>query len=330
MKKVILAMAFAGLFVVSATPVYATGLVTIPAAGFSGTAYKECFALGQTASNPLNNYGSAGTATASTTANNECAVFPANDATSPVSGYTLVAAANRNVVINNTYTGGTNITVGVVQDRVWRNAAGTSCIYGAKFVPSNVDYQPGVTGTQYFEANDIARAGFSSSGDVLAGYYAPSASFTSVVYRIGRTFTAVQHRALKYDVLANKQLPGTGYLSLPTSGTGASTASINGVNTPIASGTTASATAAEQTAAVNSNWVDFTVDAVYADDDGATNPNSANTYVQAACSSAAPVAVNDAIRVRQTAQELANFIEASVPGFVPPGGTAAPAPTVPF
>lgn len=330
MKKVILAMAFAGLFVVNATPVYATGLVTIPAAGFSGTAYKECFALGQTSTNPLNNYGSAGTATATTTANNECAVFPANDATSPVSGYTLVAAANRNVVINNTYTGGTNITVGVVQDRVWRNAAGTSCIYGAKFVPANVDYQPGVTGNQYFEGNDIARGGFASSGDVLAGYYAPSASSTSPVYRIGRTFTAVQHRALKYDVLANKQLPGTGYLSLPTSGTGSSTASINGVNTPIASGTTASATAAEQTAAVDSNWVDFTFDAVFADDDGATNPNAANTYVQAACSSAAPVAVNDAIRVRQTAQELANFIEASVPGFVPPGGTAAPAPTVPF
>lgn len=329
MKKVILAMAFAGLYAVNATPVFATGLVTVPAAGFSGTAYKECFALGQTSTVPKNNYGSAGTATASTTADNECAVFPANDATSPVSGFTLVASATRNVVINNTYTGGTNIQIGQVQDRVWRNAAGTSCIYGAKFIPANIDYQPGTTGTQYFEANDIARAGFSSSGDVLAGYF-PATSTTSPSYRVGRTFTAVQHRALKYDTLANKQLPGTGYLSLPTSGTGASTASINGVNTPIASTTTASAAAAEQTAAVNSNWVDFTIDVVWADDDGFTNPNSPNTYVQAACSSAAPVAVNDAIRIRQTAQENANFIEASVPGFVPPGGAAAPAPVVPF
>jgi len=330
MKKAILAMAVSSAFVLNATPVFATGLVTIPAVGFTGTAYKECFALGQTSTVPKNNYGSAGTATASTTADNECAVFPANDATSPVSGYTLVAAATRNVIINNTYTGGTNIQIGQVQDRVWRNSAGTSCIYGAKFVPANVDYDTGTAGTQLFEGNDIARGGFSSSGDVLAGYYASSTSSTSPVYRIGRTFTAVQHRALAYNTLSNKQVPGTGYVSLPSSGTGASTASINGVNSPIDSTTTASASAAQQTAAVNSNWVDFTFDAVYADDDGFTNPNAANTYVQAACTTAAPVAVNDAIRVRQTAQENAVFIEASVPGFVPPGGTAAPAPTVPF
>jgi hypothetical protein len=54
------------------------------------------------------------------------------------------------------------------------------------------------------------------------------------------------------------------------------------------------------------------------------------TYVQAACTSAAPVAVANAIRLRQTAQENTNFIEVSVPGFTPPGGTATPAPVVPF
>lgn len=330
MKKVILAMAFAGLFVVNTTPVYATGLVTIPEAGFSGTAYKECFALGQSPSQPKNNYGSAGDAGPTLSADNECAIFPTNDAASPVSGYTLVTAANRNVVINNTYTGGTSITVGVVQDRVWRNAAGTSCIYGAKFVPANIDYQPGVPGTQYFAANDLARGGFASSGDVMAGYYAATTSTTSPVYRIGRTFTSVQHRATKYDTVVNEQLPGAGYLSLPTSGPGSSTASINGVNSPIGPANTASATATEQTAAVNSNWINFTFDAVFVDSDGFTNPNAANTYVQAACSSSAPVALNNAIRIRQTAQEGSFFIEASVPAFAPTTGNAFPTPVAPF
>lgn len=330
MKKAILATAFAGLLVVNATPVYAAGLVTIPAAGFSGTAYKECFALGQTATNPLNNYGSAGTATATTTANNECAIFPANDAAPPVSGFNLIASATRNVIINNIYTGGTDIQVGVVQDRVWRNAAGTSCIYGAKFVPTNADYNTGTAGTQLFEGNDIARGGFSSSGDVLAGYYAPSSSNTSPVYRIGRTFTAVQHRAMKYDTLANKVMPGTGYLSLPSSGAGSSTASINGVNLPIGPSTSASTSAAQQTAAVNSNWINFTFEAGYQDEDGFTSLNAANTYVQAACSSSTPTVVSNAIRIRQTGQENESFIEASVPGYAPPGATALPTPLIPF
>lgn len=330
MKKIILVMTFAAAFVVSPSPIYATGLVTIPAIGFSGTAYKECFALGQSPSQPKNNYGSSADAGPTATVDNECAVFPINDATSPIDGFSLVAAANRNVVINNVYTGGGNIIVGVLQDRVWRNAAATSCIYGAKFVPANVDYRPDVLGTQYFAANDIARGGFGSSGDVMAGYYAPIASVTSPVYRIGRTFTAVQHRALRYDILANKQQPGTGYLSLPTSGPGSSSASINGVNSPIGPANTASATTTEQTAAVNSNWVDFTIDAEYVDNDGFTNPNAANTYVQAACSSSAPVVLNNAIRIRQTAQEGSFFIEASVPAFAPTTGNALPTPVVPF
>lgn len=298
---------------------YATGLVAIPAAGFASSAYTTC--------HTRNNFGSSGNLQPTTTVDNVCAVFPANEATAPVAGYTLVTSAVRPVTVNNTYTNNTSIQVGNVTEYVWRNAAKTSCIYGAKFVASNTDYRPTVAGTQYFEVNDIARAGFSASGSVNAGYFIQAAN-ASPIYRIGRTFTAVQHRALKYDTAANKALVGTNYLDLPS--LGGSTASINGENTPIAAGTTATTTAANQTAAVNSNWIDFTGDQGFGDDDGSVAPNSAVTYVEAACTSAAPVAVTNAIRLRQTAQENTNFIEVSVPGFTPPGGTATPAPVVPF
>ncbi len=235
--------------------------------------------------------------------------------------------------MNNAYTNNTNIQVATVTDRVWRNAAKTECIYGTKYVPANIDYRPTTAdpktiGTQYFEVNDIARGGFSASGSVNAGYYVQIAN-ASPVYRIGRSYTSVQHRALKYDTAANKLLVGTNYVALPLSA-GGSTASINGEDFEIAAGTTATTTAPNQTAAVNSNWIDFTADATWGDDDGSTSPATAMTYVQAACTSAAPVAVNDAIRLRQTAQEFARFIQVSVPGYVPPGGAAAPAPAVPF
>ncbi len=323
MKQLSLKLAVLGTLGLVSAQTMATGLVAIPAAGFSSTAYTSC--------NTTGNFGSSSTTAPTTSANNTCAVFPANDATAPVSGFTLIASANRSATMNNTYTNNTNVVVGTVQDRVWRNSAGTECIYGTKFVPANIDYQPTVTGTQYFEVNDIARGGFSASGSVNAGYYVLSTASPqpSPVYRIGRSYTSVQHRALQYDTAANKALVGTNYVALPPSASG-STASINGEDVAIGASTPASTTAAKQTAAVNSNWVDFTLDAVWADDDGSTNPLSAMTYVQAACSSAAPVAVNDAIRLRQTAQENARFIQVSVPGFVPPSGTASPSPVVPF
>ena len=317
MKNIKPRLAIVGIISLFSSQIMATGLVVLTDTGPTATsAYLACSS------------GLAAAPTAST--NNNCATFPANEASSPVSGFTLIASASRNVVVNNTYTNNTNVTVGTVTDRVWRNAAATSCIYGTKFVPANIDYQPTIAGTQYFEVNDIARGGFSGSGSVNVGYFtAVTTPPTSPVYRIGRTYTSVQHRARAYDTAANKELPGSGYVSLPASASG-SPASINGVDAAIAATTLSSATAAEQTAAVNSNWVDFTADAVWADDDGQTSPNTPTTYVQAACTSAAPAVVNDVIRLRQTAQENARFIQVSVPGYVPPGGTASPVPVVPF
>ncbi|CAG0996283.1 hypothetical protein MTYP_02576 [Methylophilaceae bacterium] len=305
MKHLTLKLAVLGTLGIVSAQSMATGLVAIPDTGFGSSAYTLC--------NTTGNFGSSIPTQPTTLANNTCAVFPANEATAPVTGFTFVTSAVRPVTINNTYTNFTNKTVGNVTEYVWRNAAQTECIYGAKFVALNVDYNPIESGSQYFEVNDIARGGFGSSGTVNAGYYTQAAN-ASPIYRIGRTFTSVQHRAYKYDTAANKLLVGTNYEALP--GFGFSGA-INGEDSPIDATTAASTIAANQTADVDAGWIDFTLDSGYLDDDGGTNVNSAMTYVQAACTAAAPTATAGNIRLRQTAQEFANFIEASVSGFAP-------------
>lgn len=324
MKNVKLKSAIVGLFSILAIQVSATGLVVLSATGASSSsAYLECFALGQTPTNPKNNYGSSGAQIPTTTTDNNCAVFPANEATPPETGFTLIVSTNRTVTVNNSYTNNTTVNVGTVTDRVWRDSANTSCIYGTKFVPANIDYRPTIAGNQYFEVNDIARAGFNGSGTVAVGYFTPNVNpKPSPVYRIGRTYTSVQHRAQATSGFGS-EIPGKGYVSLPPSA-GGSTASINGVD---GSG---SPTSTQQTAAVNANWIDFTTDVSYVDEDGYLNSLSGMTYIKAACTAAAPVTVNDAIRLRQTAQENARFIQVSVPGYVPPGGNALPVPAVPF
>lgn len=303
MKNVMINLAVIGAFGLS-MPVMATGLVAIPAAGFSGTAYTLC--------NTTGNFGSSTPTQPTTGANNACATFPANEATSPVSGYTLIASTNRSAVIG-------GVTVGTVSDRVWRNTAQTSCIFGARFTATNVDWDAATTGTQYFEVNDIARGGFGSAS-VNAGYYIQAAN-ASPVYRIGRTFTSVQHRAYKYDTAANKLLLGTNYLDLPTANS-VNTA-LTGEATGIGPTVVASTTAATQDAVVNSNWIDFTIDVAYVDDDGGSNIVSAMTYVEAPCDSTAVSGwvKTGAIRLRQTGQENTTMQEISVDGYAPPGST---------
>lgn len=304
MKKVILAMAVAGMYAVDTTSALATGLIAVPASGFSGSAYTLC--------NTTGNFGSSIPVQPTTSANNTCAVFPTNEATSPVSGYTLVASTTRNAVIG-------GINVGTVSDRVWRNTAQTSCIFGARFTASNIDWDSGTTGTQYFEVNDIARGGFGSSS-VNAGYFV-QATNASPVYRIGRTFTSVQHRAYKYDTAANKLLLGTNYLDLPTANS-VNTA-LSGEVTGIGPTVVASTTPGTQDAVVNSNWIDFTIDSGYFDDDGGSNIVSAMTYVEAPCNSTAVSGwvKTGAIRLRQTAQENTTMQEISIDGYAPPGAT---------
>lgn len=316
MKHTKLNLAVLAVFGFASQMTLATGFVNLPTTGFTvsgGTsAYTVC--------NTSGNFGSGVATKPTTSSNNTCAVFPANELTSPETGFTLVASASRSVVMNNTYTGNTDKTVGTVTEYVWRKQTGSTyeCIYGAKVVNTNTDYNTSAAGNQYFEVNDFARGGFAGLPVDVA--YSTIPAVAEPVFRVGRAYTAVQHRA-------------SGYTAQPLTGLG-SNPSINGLNS-----FPGTASATQQLADIDTNWVDFTTDVNYLDDDGSTSAASGMFYVKTTCSSASPTtSVSDeAIRLRQTFQELAGdgvtanpFIEIKVRGFVPPGGSITPAHTDPY
>lgn len=270
MKNTSLAVAMLGALAASSSAT-ATGLVTLPATGFTvpgGTsAYATC--------NLTGDFGSLTsvppTFAPNGGANNICAVPGSNP---PVSGYSLVVSTPRNIRIN-------NLTIGSVTDQVWRNAAGTSCIYAAKVRLNNVDYNPSAGGTQYYEINDFKRAGFRNRGPVSAGYNFTTrggAASDEVLFRVGLTYTSVAHVA------------------------GSSNAQ------PLTS-----------VAPISDNWVDFTSDVNYQDPDGSSMRDSSWFYVQSGCTSATPTAVTGALRFRQTGQEGQPVLEISVDGYAPAG-----------
>ena len=320
MKKVTLKLAVLSALGLASAQTFAAGLVPVPAAGFGTTAYTNCYNTGRTVADPKQNFGSFSQATNVTT-NHVCHVVVANELTSPVAGYTLAANTVRNIPA---VPGG--ISIGNVRDVVWRKLAATApvtptdmCVFGTRVQLTNADHDPNTAGVQRFEVNDIARGGFSASGTVNAGYFLVPGN-TSPVYRLGRTFTSVQHRS----ATLTSGLNGTGYLDLPGLG---SALNINGLNSwPLAI-----PTAAQQAANINANWVDFTADTNFADDDGSSKDLSAMTYVQAACTPVAPKTTSvstwvktGAIRLRQTAQENTTFKEISIDGYAVPNAVAIP------
>jgi hypothetical protein len=316
MKHTKLSLAVLAIFGFASQISLATGFVNLPTTGFTVTGGTSAYTL----CNTTGNFGSGAATKASPTANNNCAVFPANEITTPETGFTLVATASRAAVMNNTYTGNTDKTVGTVTEYVWRKQTGSSyeCIYGAKVVNNNTDYNTSAAGNQFFEVNDFARGGLAGLPVEVA--YATIASVAEPVYRVGRTYTSVQHRP-------------SGYSSQPLTGLGSKPA-INGVNS-----FPGIASPSQQLADIDENWADFTTDVNFVDEDGFTTAASGIFYVKTTCSSANPnTSVSDeAIRLRQTFQNLAAtgvgdnpFVEIKVRGFVPPGGSITPAHTDPY
>lgn len=281
----------------------ATGFVNLPTTGFTVSGGISAYTL----CNTTGNFGYGTGLKPTPTANNYCAVLLSSEVAAPESGFSIVASASRPVVMNNGYTGHTDKTVGTVTEYVWRKQTGSiyECIYGAKVVGTNADYNTTTSGTQSFEVNDFARGGFSGLSVDVA--YATIATSAYPVYRVGRTYTAVQYRV-------------SGYSSQPLTGLG-STPSINGLNS--SSGT---ASPVQQMADIDDNWVDFTT--------SLRGITSGMFYVKTTCSADSPLnSVNDeAIRLRQTFQldGVNPFIEIKVRGFVPPGGSITPAHTDPY
>lgn len=318
---------------------------TLPVAGFAvtGTGAGTHQPTGGTTPyricNPNGNYGSNAPIPSSTVCKSP--VAPATATTPPETGFTLVpfGSATGQVTMNNTYTSGLAKNIGTYTIVMFRKAATNECIFGAQVNLINTDYYTAAApaplnsaGTQTFEINGIAMGGYASSGTVSASY-ANILPNSETVFRVGRTFTSVQHRA------ASVALSGTfapGYYNLPV------TPTVPGILASI-TGTNAAAltvpTQAQQSANLDPNWVEFTTDANSLDPDGGTKPATPMVYVKAACASApstTPTANATRLRLSWQEQTVAPstypqaFIEVSIPGFVPPTGTATPAPVNPF
>jgi hypothetical protein len=310
MKNVKLKLAVLGAFSVLSAQAMATGLVALPTAGFTVVAgtNQPAGTTGWVTCNATGNYGSGTYSIPDATSNNTCAVFPGgarNLTTSPVSTIATAVAAKTTTTIT-----ANSETLGTLGQRTWRNTAGTECIF-AKYIDfattGSFDYNPGLAGSQRFEANDIALGGFSLTPSVSAGYYYTSTT-DSPVFRMGRSFTSVQMQSN-----ATATAPATGFVHLPINGptVPASGTEINGVGQTASPGTVAP-TAAQQTAEIRTNWVDFTLDNTGGtDEDGTTSQNSPVLYVQAACSgtTAAVIATtSNTIRIRQTGQETQPWV----------------------
>jgi hypothetical protein len=294
----------------------------LPTTGFAVGANTSPYRL----CNTTGDFGS-GIATKPTSVSDPCAVMPSSEAIAPDTNFSgasafPVASNIRNIIMNNSYTGGTDKHIGTLTQYMWQRVVSTGvyeCIYGTKVVLNSTDYNTTAGNVQNFEVNGIALGGWGTLDVDVAYSTVPTVS--EPVYRVGRTFTSVQRR------------DETGYVSQPlTTPAMSPVESINGVNVwPTPSG---EPTAVQQSATLNSNWIEFTTDANYKDDDGSTAAASGMVYVRTGCTSAIPTeATPEAIRLRQTFQERAGdsispnpFIEVPVAGFLPSSGSGSLAP----
>lgn len=270
MEKTSLLGAMLGALTIASTSAMATGFVTLPATGFSVAGGTSAYTL----CNTTGDFGSLEsippTFSPNGGANNTCAVASSNP---PLAGYTEVASTVRNLITS-------GITIGTLTDKVWRNSAGTSCIYGAKIRLNNVDSDPNTAGKQYFEVNDVARAGFKNRGPVSIAYNfvtRGSAQSDEVLFRAGLTKTSVVHQ------------PGD------------------------------SAQPLTSVAPISTNWVDFTSDVNYNDPDGSSMRDSSWFYVKSGCTTATPTALSGALVVREMGQEGQAVREIQLFGYAPAG-----------
>ncbi|MEZ0316342.1 MAG: hypothetical protein ACAH10_05565 [Methylophilaceae bacterium] len=181
----ILKAAVAATLIVGSAQAMATGYVNLPTSGAS-SAYIEC--------NTTGSYGSGVSTRPTIFANNTCAIF-----TSPTfDGYTLKSTATRNIVMNNTYTGFSNVTVGTFTDQTWYKGSDKTYVYGLRVNLNTTPYaelpsedDPSVLEDAFFEINDIQRDGFTNAVGSVQIAYRTDLTADEVLFRAGRTATAV-------------------------------------------------------------------------------------------------------------------------------------------
>lgn len=312
--------------------------VNLPTTGFTITTPSTNQPTGTTAyvrCNTTGNYGSAETTRETAqSAGASCHKIPTGGSrdTSPDASITTVLVTTvRPLVLNNsTYTNNTNVTIGQIEERVWGNGSSLDssddCVYGLRLSLYDVDYDLNTPDKQTIEFNGFARGGFGTK-TVDAAYYHSTVT-DEATFRIGRAFTSVQVRADEAD----EEVLASGYVHRPlTTPAPASGTAVNGVSTwssplPVP-------TAGQQSAAIRSNWVEFTTDNNAEDDDGTSKPDSSQFYVRVNGSAAgnsnsgcpakvngAPTLVANAYRFRQVGQEEAPLFEFTMPGYIPNGG----------
>ncbi len=334
MKNVKLKLAVLGVFTVISAPVFATGLVSLPTAGFAVAANSDFTGslAGTTAYTLCNTTGNFGSDTSdyiapTAGANNTCAVFPSggNNPGTPVSGFTNVTGfPATDVVIT---ANGSNLAD--MRQRVYRNAGNTECVFEKRLrfrqTGNTFDYNPSLAGTNYMEVNDIALGGFSTTATPAAGYY-HSGNTDSPVYRMGRAFTSVQMQANALPLASAGTVPAPNYYKRPLNSTApAASTEINGVGQTLSP--PGNPTQAQQTAAIRTNWVDFTMDVTGgADEDGTTDPDTSFLYIRAGCgagtfTTAFPNLINS-VRIRQAGQETQPFITVLTSGVARSGANA--------
>ena len=283
---------------------FAQGFVPLPAEGFAvegGTsAYTLCHLAG--------NFGSTPARKPSPGMNDRCAVFPANNASAPLDGYKLMATASHPIIMNNGLTHYRNRQLGHVREFIWRNETVAECIFGLQVMAAlgdAADYDEGKPGTQYFRISDVSRAGF--KGLPVEAAYSALPEAAQPVYRIGRTFTAVQYRA-------KGKRPAPGYTPQPLI-TPHATQAINGID----AAELKVPAPQQQSAALDDNWMTFTTRITALNGKRETNAASSTLYAKTPCTAELPQQTPDAIRLRQTDTP---FIELSLPGFVPASAMA--------
>lgn len=284
MKKIILSTTLLGSLLITTAPLMATGFVGLRPIGFAITG-------GTTAYVRCNLSGNFGSNPNGSTPPTFSPNGGANNTCAipninpPAAGYVQTASIVRNIVMKNAYTLNQPITVGTVSDKVWRN--GKNCIYGAKIRLNNIDYdrRAASPGIQYFEVNDFLRAGFKNRAPVTIAYHFTSAG-------AGTSDDVLYRAGLTFTSVVHKQ--------------GDSARPLTSV------------------APLSQNWVDFTSDINFRDDDGSSVRDSSWLLVKSTCTTAAPATLMKALRFRQMGQEEQPLIEVNVDGYAPVGGNTAP------
>ena len=217
-------------FALAGQSIAAEGFVKLPKAGFADSAYVRC--------NSTGNYGLGKAEAPNNVSNNTCSVSSQTLLTSPmnapIEGFSMKGLLVRGIADK-------DAALATITDTIWRNKDNTECILGTHVEMLDVPLADG----QYWEINDIVRAGFEGKDVEIAYFYKPQTEVeggnVEMLFRAGRTYTSVK---------SDESQPLPGLKNTPSVKKGLSDSNA---------------------AAVSENWIDFTTDVSFKDPDGSAH-----------------------------------------------------------